>query len=41
MMVGEIKVTALSAGPVRMDGGAMFGVVPKGLWSKRIAPDSL
>jgi glyoxylase-like metal-dependent hydrolase (beta-lactamase superfamily II) len=37
--IGDIKVTVISAGHVRMDGGAMFGVVPKGLWSRRIAPD--
>ena len=37
--IGKIKVTALSAGRVKMDGGAMFGVVPRGLWSKRITPD--
>ena len=39
MMIGQIKVTALSAGRVKMDGGAMFGVVPRSLWSKRITPD--
>ena len=39
MRIGDIKITAISAGRVRMDGGAMFGVVPKGLWSKRIPPD--
>ena len=37
--IGKIKVTALSAGRVKMDGGAMFGVVPRSLWSKRISPD--
>ncbi|MCH2664250.1 MBL fold metallo-hydrolase, partial [bacterium] len=32
MKIGDIRVTALSAGRVRMDGGAIFGVVPKPLW---------
>jgi glyoxylase-like metal-dependent hydrolase (beta-lactamase superfamily II) len=30
---------ALVAGTQRLDGGAMFGVVPKPLWSRRAAPD--
>ncbi len=34
-----IRVHTLDAGLVRLDGGAMFGVVPKPLWSKRIEPD--
>ncbi|HAA76562.1 TPA: MBL fold metallo-hydrolase, partial [Candidatus Latescibacteria bacterium] len=39
IIIGNIKVTALSAGRVRMDGGAMFGVVPKGLWARKIEAD--
>lgn len=39
LKIGDIRVTALSAGRVRMDGGAIFGVVPKPLWSKRTEPD--
>jgi len=31
----------LTAGLQRLDGGAMFGVVPKPLWERRIAPDEL
>ena len=30
---------ALEAGLQRLDGGAMFGVVPRPLWEKRILPD--
>jgi len=30
---------AIQAGGQRLDGGAMFGVVPKTLWERRIAPD--
>lgn len=29
----------VEGGRLRLDGGAMFGVVPKPLWSRRIAPD--
>ncbi len=39
IIIGNIKVTVLSAGRVRMDGGAMFGVVPKGLWARKIEAD--
>ena len=37
--VGRLTCHALEAGSQRLDGGAMFGVVPKPLWQKRIAPD--
>ncbi len=37
--VGRFTVHALDAGLQRLDGGAMFGVVPKPLWERRIAPD--
>lgn len=31
--------TLLRAGTLRLDGGSMFGVVPKALWSRMIEPD--
>ena len=31
---GSCRVSVLSAGSLRLDGGAMFGVVPKPLWAK-------
>jgi glyoxylase-like metal-dependent hydrolase (beta-lactamase superfamily II) len=37
--VGRLTVHALQAGGQRLDGGAMFGVVPKPLWERRIAAD--
>jgi glyoxylase-like metal-dependent hydrolase (beta-lactamase superfamily II) len=37
--VGRFVVHALQAGAQRLDGGAMFGVVPKTMWETRIAPD--
>jgi glyoxylase-like metal-dependent hydrolase (beta-lactamase superfamily II) len=37
--VGRIRAHALEAGLQRLDGGAMFGVVPKPLWERRIAAD--
>ncbi|HLB53614.1 MAG TPA: hypothetical protein VJK71_00730, partial [Gemmatimonadales bacterium] len=37
--LGRFRCYALEAGVQRLDGGAMFGVVPKPLWEKRIQPD--
>ena len=38
--IGRWKVHAIQAGGQKLDGGAMFGVVPRPLWEKRIAPDA-
>jgi glyoxylase-like metal-dependent hydrolase (beta-lactamase superfamily II) len=38
-MVGKWRVHAIQAGGQKLDGGAMFGVVPKPLWERRIKPD--
>jgi glyoxylase-like metal-dependent hydrolase (beta-lactamase superfamily II) len=40
LTVGEIEVVRLSDGTFRVDGGAMFGVVPRTLWSRRAIPDA-
>jgi glyoxylase-like metal-dependent hydrolase (beta-lactamase superfamily II) len=37
--VGHLTCHALEAGMQRLDGGAMFGVVPRPLWERRITPD--
>lgn len=37
--IGRYTVHALQAGGQMLDGGAMFGVVPKPLWEKKIAAD--
>jgi len=37
--LGRVRLHAIQAGGQRLDGGAMFGVVPKPLWERRIAPD--
>ena len=38
--LGDLTCWSLDAGLQRLDGGAMFGVVPKPLWEKRIPPDA-
>ncbi|ABF39044.1 beta-lactamase-like protein [Candidatus Koribacter versatilis Ellin345] len=37
--IGDFELTILTDGTYWLDGGAMFGVVPKPLWSKRVAAD--
>jgi glyoxylase-like metal-dependent hydrolase (beta-lactamase superfamily II) len=37
--LGGMTIHALEAGLQRLDGGAMFGVVPKPLWDRRIPAD--
>jgi glyoxylase-like metal-dependent hydrolase (beta-lactamase superfamily II) len=37
--VGRLRCHALEGGRQRLDGGAMFGVVPRTLWKTRIEPD--
>jgi glyoxylase-like metal-dependent hydrolase (beta-lactamase superfamily II) len=39
MRIGAFEVVSLSDGSFRLDGGAMFGIIPKVLWSRRMAPD--
>lgn len=36
---GDLRVATVEAGRIRLDGGAMFGVVPKPLWERRIEAD--
>jgi glyoxylase-like metal-dependent hydrolase (beta-lactamase superfamily II) len=38
--VGRLRCHALEGGTQRLDGGAMFGVVPKPLWERRIPADA-
>ena len=37
--LGRWRIHAIQAGGQRLDGGAMFGVVPKPLWERRIPAD--
>ena len=39
--LGDFELTMLTDGGYYLDGGAMFGVVPKVLWSKKAQPDDL
>jgi glyoxylase-like metal-dependent hydrolase (beta-lactamase superfamily II) len=38
--MGRWRIHAIQAGGQQLDGGAMFGVVPKTLWERRLAADA-
>lgn len=40
MKLGRFNIHALSDGPFTLDGGQMFGVVPKPLWEKKLEADA-
>jgi hypothetical protein len=37
--LGEFEITVLTDGYFLLDGGVMFGVVPRPMWMKRVTPD--
>ncbi len=39
MQLGQFQLTTVSGGRFQIDGGTMFGVVPKSLWSRVISSD--
>jgi len=39
--VGRFQILSVVNGHARLDGGAMFGVVPKVMWEKKASPDGL
>ena len=40
LKIGPFQLSPVEAGRFLLDGGAMFGVVPKTMWSKKISADS-
>jgi len=40
MNLGGMQIHLLNDGPFLLDGGAMYGVIPKPLWEKQIQPDA-
>jgi glyoxylase-like metal-dependent hydrolase (beta-lactamase superfamily II) len=39
MRIGDIEVEVISGGTFRLDGGGMFGIIPRALWSRLHVPD--
>ncbi len=40
MKLGDLEFHVFSTGRLLLDGGAMFGVIPRPLWEKKIQPDA-
>ncbi len=41
MQLGNWQLDAINGGRIKLDGGVMFGVVPRTLWQKVVTPDEL
>lgn len=41
MRIGKVEIQAVSDGSLGLDGGMMFGSIPKTIWSRRCPPDEL
>lgn len=41
MNIGKYKLSVIESGNFRLDGGAMFGIIPKVLWQKTNPPDEI
>jgi glyoxylase-like metal-dependent hydrolase (beta-lactamase superfamily II) len=39
MRIGDIEAEIVSGGAFKLDGGAMFGIIPRPLWSRLYEPD--
>lgn len=40
LKIGPYHIHQIDAGKLYLDGGAMFGIIPRPLWERKIAPDS-
>ena len=40
MKIEKMKLHVIDTGLFKLDGGAMFGVVPKSIWNKLNPPDA-
>src|SRR5690349_1291862 len=38
--LGDFELTAVSDGIYHLDGGGMFGVVPRSLWERKVKPEA-
>lgn len=39
LQLGDVRVLFLAGGLMRLDGGAMFGIIPRPLWQRQVAVD--
>ena len=41
MNIGEYRLYSIETSEFSLDGGAMFGIIPKVLWGEKVPSDSL
>ena len=41
MKIGKYQLYSIETSEFGLDGGAMFGIIPKVLWEKKLKPDKL
>ena len=41
MKIGKYHIYSIETSEFGLDGGAMFGIIPKVLWEKKLKPDNL
>ena len=41
MKIGKYQIYSIETSEFGLDGGAMFGIIPKVLWEKKLKPDNL
>jgi glyoxylase-like metal-dependent hydrolase (beta-lactamase superfamily II) len=39
LSIGDVQITFVSGGNLRIDGGNMFGVIPRMMWERQVPPD--
>lgn len=39
MRLGDLDIRVVSGGPFKLDGGGMFGIIPRALWARVAPPD--
>ena len=41
MKIGQYDLYSIETSEFSLDGGAMFGIIPKTLWKEKLSPDRL
>ena len=41
MKIGDYKLYSIETSEFALDGGAMFGIIPKPIWEREVSSDSL
>lgn len=41
LLIGKMELSSINGGALRIDGGSMFGLIPKALWSRKAKADEM